>query len=219
MDWNRDIGLFLINLLILSILVLLIRRRNILGDYKYLMIAAIAVTYVIDALTYFIRVTKSVPAIYTLYIYIYFGLGLFFLLLFLMYQKLIKNKMLKKIAYAITGLFLLFYSYQVMTINLADGFPQIILFFNVFLLLFVIALFLLDTFKTDLILEINQYYPFWFSLGLIVVYLGMVPSIIISKISSSTMTSGLWVFITFIINFVGYGILLIGLLKAKKIVR
>ena len=94
MDWNRDIGLFLINLLILSILVLLIRRRNILGDYKYLMIAAIAVTYVIDALTYFIRVTKSVPAIYTLYIYIYFGLGLFFLLLFLMYQKLIKNKCL-----------------------------------------------------------------------------------------------------------------------------
>lgn len=219
MDWNRDIGLFLINLLILSILVLLIRRRNILGDYKYLMIAVIAVTYVIDALTYFIRVSKSLPAIYTLYIYIYFGLGLFFLLLFLMYQKLIKNKMLKKIAYAITGLFLLFYGYQIMTINLADGFPQIILFFNVFLLLFVIALFLLDTFKTDLILEINHYYPFWFSLGLIVVYLGMVPSIIISKISSSTMTSGLWVFITFIINFVGYGILLVGLLKAKKIVR
>ena len=134
-------------------------------------------------------------------------------------QKIIKNKTLKKIAYAITGLFLLFYGYQVVTIDLADGFPQIILFFNVFLLLFVIALFLLDTFKTDLILEINHYYPFWFSLGLIVVYLGMVPSIIISKISSSTMTSGLWVFITFIINFVGYGILLIGLLKAKKIVR
>ena len=219
MEWNRDIGLFLINLLILSILVLLIKRRDILGDYKYLMIAAIAVTYIIDALTYYIRFTKSLPAIYTLYIYIYLGLGLFFLLLFLMYQKLIKNRMLKKIAYAITLLFLLFYCYQVVTIDLADGFPQIILFFNVFLLLFVIALFLLDTFKTDLILEINQYYPFWFSLGLIVVYLGMVPSIIISKISSSTMTSGLWVFITFIINFVRYGILLIGLFKAKKIVR
>lgn len=219
MDWNRDIGLVIINILMLIILVLLIKKRKLLGDYKYDMIGAMGITYLIDVVTFYIRLTKSIPSIYNLYIYIYGGLGVFFLILFLMYQKLIKNRKLKMLALATTMMFILFYCYQIFTLNVADGFPQNILFFNVFFLLFIIALFLLDTFKTDLILEINHYYPFWFSIGLIVIYVGMVPSIIISKIASSTIMIGMWSLITFIINVVGYGILLWGLLKAKKIER
>ena len=114
---------------------------------------------------------------------------------------------------------MIFYFYEIFTIKISDGFPEIILFFNVFLLLFAISLFLLDTFKTDLILEINHYYPFWFSLGMIVIYVGIVPSIFISKIITKATTSNLWSFIVFLINLVGYGILLIGLFKAKKLER
>ena len=219
MEWNRDIGLVIINILMLVILIFLVKKRRSLGDYKYYMIGAMGITYLIDVVTFYIRLTKSIPSIYTLYIYVYGGLGVFFLILFLMYQKLIKNKNLKMLALGITAIFILFYFYKVFTLNIAEGFPQNILFFNVFLLLFIIALFLLDTFKTDLILEINHYYPFWFSIGLIVIYVGMVPSIIISKIASSTIIVGMWSFMTFIINGVGYGILLWGILKAKKIER
>lgn len=219
MEWNRDIGLLIINILMLSILVLLIRRRNILGEYQLYMISAMAITYFIDLFAFYIRLSTTIPKIYNLYLYIFGALGLFFLIIFLMYQNLIKTRLLRKLAKAVTVLFVIFYLYQIFTIKFSDGFPENILFFNVFLLLFVIALFLLDTFKTDLILEIKYYYPFWFSLGLIVIYLGIVPSIIISKISSTTMLSGLWSFITFIINIVGYGILLVALIKAKKIIR
>lgn len=219
MEWNRDIGLLIINILMLSILVLLIKRRNILGEYQSYMISAMSITYFIDLFAFYIRLDYTMPIIYNLYLYIFGGLGLFFLIIFLMYQNVIKTRLLKKLAKIVTVLFVLFYIYQIFTIRFSDGFPENILFFNVFLLLFVIALFLLDTFKTDLILEIKYYYPFWFSLGLIIIYLGIVPSIIISKISSATMLSGLWSFITFIINFAGYGILLVALIKAKKIIR
>ena len=219
MDWNRDIGLLIINILMLAICILLIKKKDILKPYGNYMIAAMVLTYLIDCSTFFIRTTDFIDRLYSLYIYIYGGLGLFFLIIFLMFQRLIKSNTLNIIAKLITISFLLSYIYQVLNLKINEGFPSVILYINVFLLLFMISLFLLDTFKTDIILEIIKYYPFWFSLGLIIIYMVMVPSIIISKSSTSTMTSGLWSFITFIINIIGYGILFVGLLKAKKITR
>lgn len=200
----------------LSICVLLYKKRNILGSYFYYMMASMVLTYGIDLVTFFIR-RSNINNIYNLYIYIYGSLGVFFLILFLMYQNLIKNIILKKLATIITCLFIIFYLFEIFRIKISDGFPEIILLFNVFLLLFAISLFLLDTFKTDLILEITHYYPFWFSLGLIVIYLGIVPSIFISKIATTKTTVNLWSLITFLINLFGYGILLLGLFRAKKL--
>lgn len=219
MDWDRNIGLFIINILMLAICILLIKKRKILQPYGSYMIAAMVLTYLIDCTTFFIRATDYIDRIYNTYIYIYAGLGLFFLIIFLMYQKLIQNSNLKNIAKIVTIVFIILYVYQIVTLNIENGFPEVILYINVFLLLFMIALFLIDTFNTDIILEIKKYYPFWFSLGLIIIYMVIVPSILISKSSTSTMTSGLWSFITFIINIVGYGILFVGLLQAKKITR
>lgn len=219
MDWDRNIGLFIINILMLAICILLIKKRKILQPYGSYMIAAMVLTYLIDCTTFFIRATDYIDRIYNTYIYIYAGLGLFFLIIFLMYQKLIQNSNLKNIAKIVTIVFIILYVYQIITLNIENGFPEVILYINVFLLLFMIALFLIDTFNTDIILEIKKYYPFWFSLGLIIIYMVIVPSILISKSSTSTMTSGLWSFITFIINIVGYGILFVGLLQAKKITR
>lgn len=183
------------------------------------MIAAMLVTYIIDCLNFFIRLDKNIDRIYTLYIYIYGGLGLFFLLIFLMYQKLIKNKILKNISKIITVLFILSFLFQVFSLNIKDGFPDMLLFLNVFLLLFMLSLFLLDTFKTDLILEIKNYYPFWFSFGLIIIYLGVVPSVIISDMPNSKVTAKMWASIMFIINIIGYGIIFVGLIKAKKLAK
>lgn len=219
MVWDKDIGLIIINILMLIICLLMFRKKADLGSYGKYMIAAMVLTYLIDTVVFFLRVCTNIHFIYRTYIYIFGGLGLFFFIIFLMYQQIINHATLKKIAQVSTVLFCLFYIYKVSTITLSDGFPEEIFFFNVFLLLFVIALFLLDTFKSNIIFEINHYYPFWFSLGLIVIYVGMVPSIIISKVSASMMMSGLWSFITFVINLVGYGILFFGLLKAKKVIR
>lgn len=219
MDWDRNIGLFIINILMLAICILLVKKRKILQPYGSYMISAMVLTYLIDCTTFFIRATDYIDRIYNTYIYIYAGLGLFFLIIFLMYQKLIQNSNLKNIAKIVTIVFIILYVYQILTLNIDNGFPEVILYINVFLLLFMIALFLIDTFNTDIILEIKKYYPFWFSLGLIIIYMVIVPSILISKSSTSTMTSGLWSFITFIINIVGYGILFVGLLQAKKITR
>ncbi|SEG56509.1 hypothetical protein SAMN05421847_2768 [Halpernia humi] len=216
MEWNTNLGLSIINILMLSICVMLFKKRTVLGEYFYYMMAAMGLTYVIDLVTFIIR-CSSINNIYILYIYIYGGLGLFFLIIFLMYQNLIKDRLLKKISTFITVLFLILYFYKIFTIKISNGFPDIILFINVFLLIFGISLFLLDTFKTDLILEISHYYPFWFSLGLIIIYLGVVPSIFISKIVSSKNSLNLWSFIVFLVNLAGYGTLLIGLFKAKKL--
>ena len=219
MDWNRDIGLLIINILMLAICILLVKKRHILKPYGNYMIAAMVLTYLIDCVAFYIRFTDIIDRIYTTYIYIYGSLGLFFLIIFLMYQNLIKNMMLKNIARVLITAFIFFYAYQILTLNISEGFPELILYINVFLLLFMIALFLLDTFQTDIILEIKKYYPFWFSLGLIIIYMVMIPSVIISKSTTTTMTNGLWSFITFIINIIGYGILFVGLLQAKKITR
>jgi hypothetical protein len=87
----------------------------------------------------------------------------------------------------------------------------------VFFLLSAITLFLLDTFKTDLILNLKNYYPFWFSLGLIIIYLAIIPSIIISSSPNSIKDKPLWSLIIFFVNFIGYGIIFVGLFKAKKL--
>lgn len=201
----------------LCICILLFKKRKILGSYRNLMIAAMLLTYIIDSVNFYIRLDKDIDQIYKLYIYIYGGLGLFFLLIFLMYQKIIKDTVLKNISKTLTVLFFLFFLFKIFTLNIKEGFPYDLLIFNIFLLLSAIALFLLDTFKTDLILEIKNYFPFWFSLGLIIIYLGIVPSIIITDISKSKETEKLWTMIMFIVNILGYGVIFVGLLKAKKL--
>lgn len=217
MDWNRDIQMAIINALMLSICILLYKKRKILGSYRFLMIGAMVVTYIVDVLTFYIRLDKDVDKSISLYVYLYGTFGLFFLLLFLMYQKLINNKVLKNIAKLITGLFLAFYTYQIYIFKIENGFPDNLLFFNVFLLLFTIALFLLDKFQTDIILDIKYYYPFWFSLGLIIIYLAIVPSVIISDIPNVKKNKSLWSLMIFIVNIIGYGIIFAGLFKAKKL--
>lgn len=216
MEWHRNLGLLLINILMLCICILLVIKKHNFGTYFFFMLATMVTSYVVDSLAFLFRLLDY-PLKYIINVYMYGGLGLTFTFIFLMYQNLIKDPFLKNISRVISLLFLLFYLFKIFTIKASEGFPETIMFFNVFLLLFVIALFMLDTFKTDLIMEISHYYPFWFSLGLIIIYVGVIPSIIISQISASTMTNGLWSFIMFLINFIGYGLLLIGLVKAKKL--
>ncbi len=217
MVWDKDIGLLIINILMLTICILMFKKKAVLGSYGKYMITAMVLTYLIDASVFYIRLYSNIPLVYTTYIYIYGAAGLFFFLIFLMYHSLIKDKILKNCTKVIIVSFLGYFIFQVLQNSLPLHLIQNIIYFNVFLLLFVIALFLLDTFKTDIILKINYYYPFWFSLGMIIIYIGMIPSIILSDSPKNEMTSGLWSVITFIINFLGYGILLIGLINAKKI--
>lgn len=217
MDWDKDIGLLLIDILMLSICILMYKKKTILGTYGKYMFAAMVVTFLIDILLYFIAMQKNIPGAYNQYIYIYGQCGIFFLLLFLMYQNLTKDKILQKVAKIITITFVVSFIFQIFHENESIKLLQNILYFNVFFLLSAITLFLLDTFKTDLILNLKNYYPFWFSLGLIIIYLAIIPSIIISSSPNSIKDKPLWSLIMFFVNFIGYGIIFVGLFKAKKL--
>lgn len=193
------------------------KKKTILGTYGKYMFAAMVVSFVIDVIIYYIGIQKNIPGISSLYIYIYGQTGVFFMLLFLMYQNLIKDKKLQKIAKLILISFVIFFLFQIYQLDISIKLLQNILYFDVFLLLFAITLFLLDTFKTDIILNLKNYYPFWFSLGLIIIYLAIIPSIIISSSPKSIKNNELWSIIIFFVNFIGYGIIFVGLFTAKKL--
>ncbi|NRS92019.1 hypothetical protein [Frigoriflavimonas asaccharolytica] len=217
MSWDKDIGLLVIDILMLSICILMYKKKTILGTYGKYMFAAMVVSFVIDVIIYYIGIQKNIPGISSLYIYIYGQTGVFFMLLFLMYQNLIKDKKLQKIAKLILISFVIFFLFQIYQLDISIKLLQNILYFDVFLLLFAITLFLLDTFKTDIILNLKNYYPFWFSLGLIIIYLAIIPSIIISSSPKSIKNNELWSIIIFFVNFIGYGIIFVGLFTAKKL--
>ncbi|MFC6268046.1 hypothetical protein [Frigoriflavimonas asaccharolytica] len=206
-----------IDILMLSICILMYKKKTILGTYGKYMFAAMVVSFVIDVIIYYIGIQKNIPGISSLYIYIYGQTGVFFMLLFLMYQNLIKDKKLQKIAKLILISFVIFFLFQIYQLDISIKLLQNILYFDVFLLLFAITLFLLDTFKTDIILNLKNYYPFWFSLGLIIIYLAIIPSIIISSSPKSIKNNELWSIIIFFVNFIGYGIIFVGLFTAKKL--
>jgi branched-subunit amino acid transport protein AzlD len=194
MDWDKDIGLLLIDILMLSICILMYKKKTILGTYGKYMFAAMVVTFLIDILLYFIAMQKNIPGAYNQYIYIYGQCGIFFLLLFLMYQNLTKDKILQKIAKIITITFVVSFIFQIFHENESIKLLQNILYFNVFFLLSAITLFLLDTFKTDLIFIsligfIVGVFWYWANKG----------------------------YYYWNINFIGYGIIFVGLFKAKKL--
>lgn len=192
MVWNREIETSIISVLMLIVIILLFLKREKLKPYGYKIISAIGLSLIIDIIAGCIRRSDEISKIYIAYLYYYGMLFIFYLIILLLYKELTKNPRLKRISKFIVIIFLLNFCIGWFFVNLQNGFPIGLLCVNALLMLISISLFLLNTFETDLVLEIKHYYPFWFALGLIVIQIGMIPLLLIQRISTTAMTTSLW---------------------------
>lgn len=95
--------------------------------------------------------------------------------------------------------------------------PYITYFITIFLLLLSITLFFFETFNSEKIFNIITYYPFWISISLIIIYLGVLPLIIMSKNAIQlSISKNIFLILLYSVNFTGYTIMLAGIFFSRK---
>ena len=143
---------------------------------------------------------------------------LFFLSVFVYFYKTLENKRLKAIQLGIIGLDILNIIFSLIFIE--DFFiylPYPTYFVTIFLLLASVALFFFETFNSEKVLNIMDYYPFWIAISLIVLYVGMLPLMIISKNAMElSISRNIFLILLYTVNFTGYTIMLVGIFFSKK---
>ena len=143
---------------------------------------------------------------------------LFFLSVFVYFYKTLENKRLKAIQLGIIGLDILNIIFSLIFIE--DFFiylPYPTYFVTIFLLLASVALFFFETFNSEKVLNIMDYYPFWIAISLVVLYVGMLPLMIISKNAMElSISRNIFLILLYIVNFTGYTIMLGGIFFSKK---
>lgn len=134
------------------------------------------------------------------------------------YYKILENRRSKNIQLAI--IFLNFLNIILSVIFIDDFFsflPYITYFITIFLLLLSITLFFFETFNSEKIFNIITYYPFWISISLIVIYLGVLPLIIMSKNAIQlSISKNIFLILLYSVNFTGYTIMLAGIFFSRK---
>ncbi len=143
---------------------------------------------------------------------------LFFLVVFVYFYKTLENKRLKAIQLGIIGLDILNIIFSLIFIE--DFFiylPYPTYFVTIFLLLASVALFFFETFNSEKVLNIMDYYPFWIAISLVVLYVGLLPLIIISKNAIQlSISRNIFLILLYSVNFTGYTIMLSGIFFSKK---
>lgn len=143
---------------------------------------------------------------------------LFFLAVFVYFYKTLENKRLKAIQLGIIVAHIL--NIIISLIFIEDFFiylPYPTYFVTIFLLLASVALFFFETFNSEKVLNIMDYYPFWIAISLIVLYVGMLPLMIISKNAMElSISRNIFLILLYIVNFTGYTIMLVGIFFSKK---
>lgn len=134
------------------------------------------------------------------------------------YYKILENRRSKNIQLGIVCLNFLNIILSVIFIDDFFSFlPYITYFVTIFLLLLSITLFFFETFNSEKILNITTYYPFWIALSLIVIYLGVLPLIIMSKNAIQlSISKNIFLILLYSVNFTGYTIMLVGIFFSKK---
>ena len=142
----------------------------------------------------------------------------FFSIVLIYFYKILNNKRLKKIQLGIICLNSLNIALSI--IFMSDFFvylPYLTYFLTIILLLFSITLFFFETFNSEKIFNITSYYPFWIAISLIVLYLGLLPLIIISKNAIQlSISKDIFLILLYSVNFTGYAIMLTSIFFSKK---
>ncbi len=215
MVWNRELSSFFVTfLMIISLIFLIVRRKN-LGKSIGYFIAAFSILTAIEICTdflFFIRDRYNFFAFYAI------GVNFFvFFLYFLYFHHILQRKILKKINLIIISVFVV--SYLLFAIFVDDFFTKLHIFSyftEAILLLGSIYLVMSQTFNSDNILKLNRYFPFWVCISLLLIYLGVLPLLVVSNIATSKMNLNIFFATLFLINTIGYSILLFGIFKSKS---
>lgn len=215
MVWNREFaGFIIVILMILSFILLIVKRKNLEKGSNYF-IAAIGVMTIIEVFCIFKRFFNTTYNSSSLYV---IGINLIvFLLFFLYFHSILKSQKLKRVNLIIIFIFLLNYIVSAFLVDdFFTKFPFFSYFVEVVLLTGSIYLVMSQTFNSDKILALGSYFPVWVCLSLLVTYLGVLPLLIVSNSAAYLMNLNIFFAILFLVNAAGYSILLYGLFKAKK---
>ena len=215
MNWNREIAGLIINLLMAATVFFLILKRKQLGSHIEYFIAAIGLLTTIEifnSIQMIINPKYNSSAVYVI------GINFFVFLLFLIYfYKVLYTKRLKNFSLINIGLFFLNYILSAILIeNFFGQFSFFSYFVEIVLVMGSIYLVLSQTFNSDKVLSLSTYFPFWVCISLLVTYLGILPLLIISNTAAKMMNLEIFFSILFLVNIIGYSILLIGIFRAKK---
>ena len=142
----------------------------------------------------------------------------FFTIVFIYFYKILKNKTLKKLQLAIiilNSLNIIISLIMVRDFFVFLSYPTY--FITIIFLLLSVTLFLIETFNSEKILNIEHYYPFWIAISLVVLYVGLVPLIVISKNSIQlSLSKNIFFILLYSVNFTGYAIMFTGIFFGKN---
>lgn len=214
--WNRDVASIVQLVLVIVFFILLLIFKKRLGKKIIYFIIASAIITGIDSYVFTMRLNvpkfNSVPA-YSI------GINLFvFLFYFIYFRHILELKKSKKLNAVLIITFLIAYTvFAVFSENFFTKFSIKFYFIEVILLVGNIYLVLHETFNSDKILNIKSYYPFWACIGLMSIYLGVTPLLIINNTAMRMMNIDIFFIILFIVNFIGYSILITGIFFAQNL--
>ncbi len=214
-EWNRNAASVIQLILVLIFFILLFVKRKKLGNGIDYFIIASGIVFVTDTALFIMRLNfqfNSVP-IYNVAVNL-----IVFFLFFLYFRKILELRISKIINNFLIVIFLASYIlFAVLSEDFFFKFPFKFYFLEVVVLTVNIFLVLQETFNSDKILNIKSYYPFWACIGLMSVYLGVTPLLIISNTSMEMMNINIFFIVLFLVNVIGYAILINGILLAKNI--
>lgn len=214
--WNRDIASMIqLAVVILFFILLLVYRRNLGKGIVYFIIAS-AIVCTIDSFVFTMRLSTSrfnSTPIYSIAINFFV-----FFLFFLYFRTVLELKRSKIINAILISIFLVsYFSFALFSEDFINKFSFNFYFVEVILLMCNIFLVLRETFNSDKILNIKSYYPFWACIGLMAIYLGVTPLLIISNTAIQLMNINIFFIILFLVNVIGYSILIAGVFFSKNI--
>lgn len=215
-EWNRDVASAIQLLLVLLFFILLVIFRKRLGRGIIYLILASAIVAGTDSFVFFMRMksaTFNSIAIYSIAVNLFV-----FLLFFIYFYHVLELKKSKKLSLFLLGSFLTTYIFfAIFSEDFYSKFPFIFYFVEVILLMGNIYLVMHEVFNSDKILNIKRYYPIWACVGIMSVYLGVTPLLIISNSVEKLMNIKIFFIILFIVNMIGYSILITGIFFAQNI--
>lgn len=211
----KEIAGLTVVLIMLSTTIYLILKRKKLEKSSWYFISAITLLTIIES---YCCIRRMMDSNFNSSSYYIIGINLGVFLLYLLYfQNVLISKKLKRINRIIITIFLINYLVSAIAIdNFFIKFPFMSYFIEVVLLTSSIYLVLSQTFNSDRILTLGTYFPFWASINVLVIYHGVMPLLIVSYTAEEMMNLNVFFFILFLVNLIGYSILVFGIFRSTN---
>ncbi len=204
------------NILTAILCIILILRYKKLGPGLGYFLAAMIISTVVNGAAFFYSLQQKGAS--TAFLFVSGILIAVYLCFFLYFRSLAKEKIYRNLHNIVLALAVLTYIFSAVFIeNFFTIFPSQTFFAISLLLLLSITIFIIETFNSDIILNITNYFPIWAMTGILVVFIGIVPLMLITNVADSIMNITTFRVMIAAINYVGYGILMFGTLYVKKV--